>query len=194
LKKPSSATKAVRPKASILLSGGIDSSACVSFYLESGFDVDALFIDYGQLSARQERKAASQIASHYSIPHSIVSLKSPRSKGPGLILGRNAFLLFTALLEVPLEPQLICIGIHAGTSYPDCHSAFLKKIQTIFDLYSSGIIQIGAPFLWLGKKDIWLYCKSHNVPIALTYSCERGARQPCGKCASCMDLEALYAL
>ncbi|MCH8116900.1 MAG: 7-cyano-7-deazaguanine synthase [Proteobacteria bacterium] len=31
-----------------LLSGGVDSTACTHFLLKTGFDVEALFVEYGQ--------------------------------------------------------------------------------------------------------------------------------------------------
>jgi len=38
----------------ILLSGGIDSTACVHYYLDQKFDVKAVFIDYGQKARKNE--------------------------------------------------------------------------------------------------------------------------------------------
>ena len=75
----------------VLLSGGIDSSACVALYKEQGFIVQSLFIDYGQASAEQEWNAAKAVAKHYNV--GIVNFKCSGSsnKGSGYIYGRNAF-------------------------------------------------------------------------------------------------------
>jgi 7-cyano-7-deazaguanine synthase len=52
----------------VLLSGGIDSAACLDFYLDLGRTPCALFVDYGQLAARAELRAALAVADYYSVP------------------------------------------------------------------------------------------------------------------------------
>ena len=178
----------------ILFSGGIDSTACIEFYLSNHFSVQALFVDYGQLSMERELRSAKQISLHYDIPLKIITCKNVQQKGSGVIYGRNAFLLFTALMELNLPNCLIALGIHSGTKYSDCSQFFLEKSQEIFDIYTDGRINISAPFLNWVKSDIWHYCLQEHVPLNLTYSCELGMPQPCGACLSCFDLEALRAL
>jgi 7-cyano-7-deazaguanine synthase len=177
----------------VLLSGGIDSTACAEFYLSKRYSVSSLYLDYGQVAAAKEASAAKAISSHYNIPLKIVSCKGlgPWTKGP--ILGRNAFFLQTALMCFRGESGIIAIGIHSGTAYRDCTDGFVKAMQSTFDLYADGLISIGAPFIRWMKKDIWEYSKKKNVPVHLTYSCELGRKQPCGECLSCKDLEILYA-
>lgn len=69
---------------------------------------------------------------------------------------------------------LISIGIHSGTNYSDCSELFVDKLQNIFDLYCDGKISIDAPFLEWTKSDIWKFATENDVPIHLTYSCEKG--------------------
>lgn len=182
-----------RRSALVLLSGGIDSSACLRFYLNMGFDVRCLFVDYGQLSSDREWLASQKIASHYQIALNRFTCGDATRKSGGEIVGRNAFLLNVALLETGKGFDLIGIGIHAGTSYQDCAQPFIKGMQNIFDGYTGGQLRIGVPFLTWTKGDVWAYCKNEGVPVDLTYSCELGMDQPCGHCSSCADLETLYA-
>ena len=56
------------PAACVLLSGGIDSTACVAFYLQQGFQVRGLFVDYGQAANAHEASAVDAVAHHYAIP------------------------------------------------------------------------------------------------------------------------------
>lgn len=63
----------------------------------------------------------------------------------------------------------------------------------IFDGYFGGTIGIEAPFIDFTKPDIFEFCLQNEVPISLTYSCERHAESPCGECPSCKDREMLYA-
>lgn len=180
-------------KVRVLLSGGIDSSACVAFYLEQGFSVNGIFVDYGQIAAPREIEAARAIARHYNIPFSRLTWSGLHKKKAGFIRGRNAFLLVAALMELPEDAGILALGIHLGTEYLDCTPPFVRNMQSIFDTYTGGMIQIGAPFLEWTKSDIWMYCKSQGVPLEITYSCERGTDQPCGICLSCRDLEVLRA-
>jgi len=83
----------------VLVSGGLDSAACVDFYVQSGFAVNGLFIDYGQAARIQEERSAGRVANHFGIQLRSLRIDGGRSHPEGLVNGRNAFLLFTALLE-----------------------------------------------------------------------------------------------
>lgn len=180
-------------RAIVLLSGGIDSAACAYFYKEQGFLVESLFINYGQPAAIKEERAAGEIASYLSIPIKQLSLSGACHKVKTEVGGRNAFLLFAALMEFSGSSGTIGIGVHAGTTYYDCTKDFLSQTQKLFDGYNAGCIQIGAPFVSWSKYDIWKYYRQTGMPEHLTYSCELGLQQPCGSCLSCQDLEKLYA-
>ncbi|MBD2501887.1 7-cyano-7-deazaguanine synthase [Anabaena azotica] len=180
------------PKSTLLLlSGGIDSSACLHYYLNKGFSVSALFIHYGQISASKEESAATNISKHYNIPIEKIKLTGFKKWAGGYIPGRNAFLLHTALMAFKENTGIISIGIHAGTNYNDCSERFIATMQSSFDIYTDGCIRIGVPFMKWDKRMIWDYCKLNQVPLEITYSCELGQEQPCGQCLSCKDLEAL---
>jgi 7-cyano-7-deazaguanine synthase len=171
----------------------MDSAACVDFYLQGRFAVSGLFVDYGQVARIQERRSAGRIANHYGIELRSLCVDGVRCHSDGLVIGRNAFLLFAALMESNQVFDLIAAGVHAGTQYYDCSSSFIKTMQAAFDGYSGGRVRIGAPFLEWSKLDVWDYCQNRDVPISLTYSCEVGGETPCGRCLSCRDVEALHA-
>lgn len=177
----------------MLLSGGIDSTACTHFYLSQGRNVNALFVNYGQMAVRREASAAKRISRYFSIPFNVVSFTRKSKQSAGLVLGRNAFLLFLALTQFKYRSGLIAIGVHSGTTYFDCSPTFIGRMQSLFDGYSGGQVQIGAPFLRWTKREIWDYCIKEKIPVTSTYSCELGRMQPCGRCVSCQDLERLYA-
>jgi 7-cyano-7-deazaguanine synthase len=176
----------------VLASGGIDSTACISFYKKLQFEVDAVFVDYGQLSSKKEFQAVSLIVRYFKI--NLMTIKVTMSNEfNGYIPGRNAFLCSTALMNFKKENGIIAIGIHTGTAFYDCSEKFSKQIQMIFDGYSNGAIKIGAPFLNFNKREIFDYCTYEKVPIHLSYSCGLGLQQPCGICSTCKDLQRLYA-
>lgn len=177
----------------VLVSGGIDSTACIDFYKRQQFAVSGLHVTYGQPAARHESSAAEAVARHYGISLAVIRLMGACPKSDAEILGRNTLLIFAALMELNACSGMIAIGIHSGTPYYDCSSSFLSTIQTIVDGQCGGRVRVVAPFLEWTKKDIWGYCHERGVPIELTYSCERGLDQPCGVCFSCRDLEVLRA-
>ncbi len=187
--------KGKRKQASIvLLSGGIDSAACVHYYIDLNFEVNATFIDYGQNARDNERQSAKRIAAYYNIKLDQVSLSSTEHFGPGEIRGRNAFLIMVALLNYPQYKGIISLGIHSGTPYYDCSPQFIRDITPLTDAYTNGEVRIDVPFLTWEKPAVYTYCKEKNIPIHLTYSCEAGTNPPCGECRSCKDRELLNVL
>ena len=180
-------------RVTVLLSGGIDSTACIPYYLTKQFAVSGLFVNYGQLASQKEEPAAAAVCSHYEIPLQRIAVTGYENLSGGYVLGRNAFLLHTALMAFMYSEGIIALGIHSGTRYVDCTEGFMRQMQASFDLYAGGRIRVDAPFLHWNKREIWEFCREAGAPTELTYSCENGLDQPCGKCASCRVLEALYA-
>ncbi len=177
----------------VLLSGGLDSAACVAFFRRQGLLVKALFVDYGQVSRTRESASACAIAGHFQIPLFEVRCAGVRPKGAGCLAGRNAFFICLALMETKMQSGILSLGLHAGTDYWDCSAPFADTAQALLDGYTHGKIRLSLPFLEWTKRDIWDFCLTSDVPVDLTYSCELGHEQPCGCCLSCRDREALRA-
>ena len=175
----------------ILLSGGVDSSACICYYQRLGYSVSGIYIDYGQAGAKFERQSVKRITENFQIPLFVYLYKNNKTFLEGEIPGRNAFLLFSAVLSNPNYEGILAIGIHSGTSYYDCSLSFLEDIRKIIINYTNGNIIVDAPFLHWTKIEIYHFCKENNVPISLTYSCENGLNPPCGHCKSCLDRRML---
>jgi 7-cyano-7-deazaguanine synthase len=175
----------------VLLSGGLDSTSCLSYYKRRGNRVTALFVDYGHKASKRESAAAHTVAREQGIALASASVDGLRIPG-GAIPGRNALLLDVALMSFGRPSGIVALGIHAGTDYPDCSSAFVAKMQAVFDVYTGGRIRIDAPFLKWRKRDIYDFAIAQKLPIGLTYSCETGGKLPCGSCTSCKDIEALH--
>lgn len=178
-------------KVVVLLSGGIDSTACINYYLNQGFDVKAAFIDYGQISSKKEFQSAKNIAEYYKISLDRFIFKNSRIYSEGEIKGRNAFFILAVILKYSEFSGIISLGIHSDVHYYDCSKNFLKDIKRLLDGYTDGGVALDAPFLKWDKKMIYDYCKDNKIPIHLTYSCENGADKPCGVCNSCKDRRTL---
>jgi 7-cyano-7-deazaguanine synthase len=177
-------------RASVLLSGGIDSAACAHLLLAKEFEVDAIFFDFGQPAARHEYRSAVELSEHLGIPLRRVAVESDASFASGEILGRNAFLVFAALVVTGGRSNLIALGVHAGTEYYDCSEGFLKSIAKLTAEQTDGKVSVIAPFISWRKNDIVQYFRSADLPMSKTYSCEAGTDPPCGTCLSCKDRQA----
>ncbi|SDI90826.1 MULTISPECIES: 7-cyano-7-deazaguanine synthase [Bradyrhizobium] len=178
-------------RATVLLSGGIDSAATALFLKSSGFAVRGLFVDYGQASLVLEQKAVDRLRHLIGITVDEICASSLSSQGVGELTGRNAFLVFSAALLGNCRSGAIAIGIHSGTPYYDCSPDFLEKVDALVQECSAGKLFVLAPFVRWSKDDVYSYFLSQSIPLDETYSCEAGTAPSCGQCASCLDRKRL---
>jgi len=178
----------------VLLSGGIDSTACVHYYLRNNFSTKALFIEYGQIVANKEYASAQRIAEYYKINIDIMKADMSERFGQAEIRGRNAFFALSCLVKYPNFSGIISLGIHAGIPFYDTTEVFVNDMNRLFAQYTDGTVRLDAPFLSWEKPMIYQYCKGNSVPTHLTYSCENGETEPCGICSSCLDRKAFECL
>ena len=171
----------------LLLSGGIDSTAVLAYYLENGFDVRSYFIHYGHSANDIEYKHAQMVSEHYNTPLTLLSFVGVTYNGKWEIAGRNAFLILSVLMASQSYSGIISAGIHKGSEYYDCKEDFINTMKNLINGYTDGAIQLDFPFFEMAKDEIITYCKLHSVPIESTYSCQIGMDEPCGKCPSCME-------
>lgn len=170
----------------LLLSGGLDSAACLHYYRHLGYEVSPLFVSYQQPAGGRERRAAFEIAHHYDLELSEVNCEPIAVPPSGLIIGRNGFLIFAAAMWSQGRSALIGIGLHAGTSYVDSSEAFLIGIDQLINDSTQNTQRVDAPFIRWSKSQVRRYAVDSGVPVGLTYSCET-SEHPCGSCASCQD-------
>lgn len=178
-------------RATVLMSGGIDSAACAAFLIEQGLGVSAVFVDHGQAAANCERVAVRSLAAALDIEVQELTLAGAAPFGPGELTGRNAFLVFSAMFATRAQSSRIALGLHAGTPYYDCSPAFIETINRAVAEHTDNAVRVVAPFIEWTKRDVYNYFFQTGLPIELTYSCESGCTPTCGKCASCLDRKAL---
>ncbi len=160
--------------ATVLMSGGIDSTACAHFLREQGMRVRGLFIDHGQAAAAQEAIAVRAVASALEIEISSCKLSSAAKLGTGELVGRNSMLIFAGLFFDQCQPSILALGIHAGTEYFDCSPAFLQVAARLLSDQTDGRVSLVAPFSNWAKQDVIEYSVTAGLPLHLTYSCEAG--------------------
>lgn len=174
-------------KATILLSGGVDSAVCCDLMLSRGFEASALFVDYKQPARDAEWEAAQTVADHYAIAIDSIRVRGIGSIKTGEIPVRNCFLTSAVAMRVGKAASLLVLGIHAGTPYYDCSPDFAAKLGELLRLCTDSRVTLLAPLLQWTKAEVYEYARKRAVPIGDTYSCELGTQPPCGNCLSCQD-------
>ena len=205
-----------RPRAVLLLSGGLDSSTCLLIAREEGYEIHALSFDYGQRH-RVELDRARRLAERYgAASHRITRIDFPSGASaltdesipvPKHALGSDSipityvparntlFLAHAVALAEPLGAFDIFIGANAldYSGYPDCRPEFLEAFERAANLGTRAGIEgrsfrIHAPLLRMGKADIVRRAAALGLDFASTSSCydPGSGGAPCGSCDSCL--------
>jgi 7-cyano-7-deazaguanine synthase len=156
-----------KPKAVVLLSGGLDSTTTLAIARSRGFDPHALTFRYGQRH-EVEIEAARRIAAHFRVrQHLLVPIDLrvfggsaltsdvpvPKGRdfdamGRGIpvtyVPARNTIFLSYALAwaEV-LEASDIFIGVNAldYSGYPDCRPEYIEAYQRVANLATKAAVE-----------------------------------------------------
>ena len=92
----------------------------------------------------------------------------------------------------------IYLGAHsddaAGNAYADCSKEFTDAIGTAISVGTYNQVHLKTPFVNMHKADVVRIGLELNVPYNLTWSCYEGEDKPCGKCGTCIDRAAAFAL
>ncbi len=204
-----------RPRALVLLSGGLDSATCLAIARAEGFDAYALSVEYGQRHAAElaaaQRVAKALGATAHRVAHVDLgqfggsALTDPALAVPieGLeggipityVPARNTIMLSIALAwaEV-LGADHIYVGVNAVdySGYPDCRPAFISAFETMANLATKAGVEghklhIHAPLIDLSKADIIRRGTALGVDYGLTVSCYQADEEgrACGLCDAC---------
>lgn len=204
----------IKPKAVVLVSGGLDSTTVLAMAQAEGFECYTLSFDYGQRH-RAELVAAERVSSGYpNVVHKVVNLNLnsiggsaltdeniavPESPTEGIpityVPARNTVFLSIALgwAEV-LGANDIFIGVNAVdySGYPDCRPEFIDAFELLANVATKvgvegGRIRIRAPLSDLSKADIIKKGAALGVDYSATISCYQADSDglACGLCDSC---------
>ncbi|PCC99898.1 7-cyano-7-deazaguanine synthase QueC [Halopseudomonas pelagia] len=207
-------TDAMKKKAVVLLSGGLDSATVLAMAQADGYSCYTLSFDYGQRH-RAELDAAKRLAASAAVvEHKVIgldldgmggsaltddSLAVPESLQQGIpityVPARNTVFLALALgwAEV-LDAQDIFIGVNAVdySGYPDCRPAFIEAFERVANLATkAGVEGVGfrilAPLQDMTKGEIVAEGTRLGIDYALTVSCYQAddLGRACGRCDSC---------
>jgi 7-cyano-7-deazaguanine synthase len=204
----------MKPKAVVLLSGGLDSATSAAQAIADGFDIIALSLNYGQrhdreLIAAKHVAACLKIQDHFvmkvnlaqwggsALTDQALDIPTDGAQSGGIpityVPGRNTVFIAIALsLAEAKGADAIYLGINAVdySGYPDCRPDYLEAFQHLATLSSKVGLEgkapkLVAPLVTDSKVDIVRRALQLGVPIDLTWSCYQGGEEPCGVCDSC---------
>lgn len=206
---------AEKPKAVVLLSGGMDSCVTAAIANQS-HRLALLHASYGQLTEQRERRAFDEIADFYGVRERLVirldsfrqiggsaltdnRISVPESghaltSGAGIpvtyVPFRNAHFLSAAVswAEV-IGATAIFIGAVAEDSsgYPDCRAEYYRAFAQLIreGTRPETQIEIVTPVIAMRKSDIVRRGMALGAPLGLTWSCYQSQDAACGVCDSC---------
>lgn len=211
-----------KPKAVILLSGGMDSATLVALAQKKQYAVYPLAIYYGQRHKR-ELSSARALAVHWGLDLQLVDLSSlqqvlggsaltsPEVEVPEghyadptmkatVVPNRNAIFLSIAWgYAVSLGAELVGYAAHAGDHpiYPDCRPDFAIALEVALTIGNRGYgdpnLHLWTPFIKSSKGDIAALGSDLEVPFDLTWSCYQGRDLHCGVCGTCIERREAFA-
>ena len=205
--------EAVRTRAVVLLSGGMDSAVCAALAVRD-YKAAALHVSYGQRTEARERIAFTRICDRLGIGKRLVV----RNEALGLIGGsaltdqklevpqagpeiggdipityvpfRNAHFLAAAVSwAAVLGAVRVIIGAVAQDSsgYPDCRPEYYDAFNQVVRVGTrAGNIAIETPLIGLRKSEIVRQGLELGAPFDLTWSCYSREDRACGVCDSCV--------
>lgn len=204
----------MKPRAIVLLSGGLDSATALALAREAGFACHALSLDYGQRHSAELAAAARLAAQLGAVEHRVIrlglgdfggsaltdaSIAVPETPVAGIpvtyVPARNTVMLALALAwaEV-LGARDIFIGVNAVdySGYPDCRPEFIEAFERMANLATkAGVegahLRIHAPLQHLSKAEIIRRGTALGVDYAQTVSCYQAdaGGWACGRCDAC---------
>jgi len=185
-----------------LFSGGVESTCIAKMHRP---DI-ALTIDYGQVCAAGEIRAASHIAKLLGVRHEV--LKAPVGHlGIGDLAGvkpipdaivsehwpfRNQLLITLAAMRYAREGiDSIIIGtVKSDNVHADGNADFIDAVTRVLSVQSPGLT-IDAPAIELSSFDLAKKSQIDRELLGWTFSCHR-AEIACGSCRGCSKCVALF--
>ena len=201
-----------KPRAVVLLSGGMDSCVCAALAARD-HEIAAVHISYGQRTEERERQSFLAICRRLKVHDKLVvrnealraiggsaltddgiDVPTAESVGEGVpvtyVPFRNAHFLAVAVswAEV-LGAEKVYIGAVEPDSsgYPDCRPAYYEAFNAVIKAGTKmGKISILTPLIAMRKAEIVRLGLELGAPFDLTWSCYSREDKACGVCDSCV--------
>lgn len=186
----------------VLLSGGIDST-CVAALNSSAH---CLTIDYGQISAEGEIRAARAVTTALGLEHEVLRADCS-AMGSGLLAGREPAAEAPSTEWWPFRNQLLatlgaavalrkrCARVLIGSVNSDGFHAdgtrkFYEQLDALLQAQEGGI-SIQAPAIALSTVELVRASGTASALLGWTFSCHASSL-PCGQCPGCNKRRAVF--
>ena len=206
-------------KTVLIYSGGIDSTVLLYDLLNSGHDVQALSVNYGQRHGK-ELDCAKSLCKQLHVEHHVAdltalnpllsgsSLTSPHVQVPEghyedesmkatVVPNRNMILLSIATgWAMSTGASSVSYAAHSGDRaiYPDCKEEFADAMNSVMEIAGWDKVSLNRPFSSLTKADIVKLGDELGVPFEQTWSCYKGGQVHCGVCGTCVERREAFEL
>jgi len=206
-------------KTVLIYSGGIDSTVLLYDLLNSGHDVQALSVNYGQRHSK-ELDCAKSLCKQLNVEHHVAdltalnpllsgsSLTSPHVQVPEghyedesmkatVVPNRNMILLSIATgWAMSTGASSVSYAAHSGDRaiYPDCRKEFSDAMNSVMEIAGWDKVSLNRPFSSLTKADIVKLGDELDVPFEQTWSCYKGGQVHCGVCGTCVERREAFQL
>ena len=187
----------------LLLSGGLDSVTLAHYYKQGSY-LECMFFDYGQthlkevIAARNVCKQLNIKLHECKLPSVFVdsalvgSKPIPHGDGDANIVPNRNMVMISAATAFCLQNDMDAVAIGCNDDdtqhgFPDCSKPFLRSMRDAMRFCHTRPIALLAPFIHkeMTKSDVVVWAKKLNVDIESTWSCYKGAKEPCNECAAC---------
>lgn len=186
----------------LLLSGGVDSATLLHQLVADGEPVQALFVDYGQRGAAQERVAAAAQCDPLGVELVPLDLarvgevfrRGQERKAHVPLPHRNLVALSLGLAyaaNLGSGRLLLAVNRDDTAEYASASHAFLAQFRLICGLL--GDVQLATPLVDLDKSAVVRRGAALGVEYATTYSCLLGHPVHCGRCPQCRKRREAFA-
>ena len=194
----------------IILSGGMDSVTMLHDHKKE--IALAVSFDYGSNHNAREIECAAYHCKLLGIKHIVIPLefftnyfKSSLLEGDDAIPEgnyndnnirstvvpfRNGIMLAIAAgIAESNGLQRLLIANHGGdhSIYPDCRPEFISAIDAATKAGTYNHVEVYAPYTNITKTDIARIGHRLKIDYSKTWSCYRGGKIHCGRCATCLE-------
>jgi 7-cyano-7-deazaguanine synthase len=201
-----------KPKAIVLMSGGMDSCVTAAIAAKDG-PIAALHASYGQRTEQRELQSFNALADYFgavqrlsvrldyfgqiggsSLTDQRMAVHEADLSREGIpntyVPFRNAHFLAiaTSWAEVLGVPKIYIGAVWEDSSgYPDCRPEYYQAMNELIRIGTrlETDIKIETPLIYLSKHEIVKRGVELNAPLHLTWSCYQGSVAACGVCDSC---------
>lgn len=198
----------------VLLSGGMDSLACMAMAKQQGFELAVLHLNYGQNTQDKELDCFNRIADFYNVDQQkrkIIDISFLSQIGGSSLTDKNievtkntvdnegipsSYVPFrnTHILSMAVSwaeiigAKKIFIGAveEDEMGYPDCRPAYYQAFNELIKQGTKdGNIEVITPIIKMKKDEILNQIYQLNAPVELSWSCYERSDKACGTCDSC---------